>query len=247
MPSAAAHQLVSAGEYNKGLLSGAFLEPNHRLPSGEGKGDSSSKYNNLLVANPDGLMARLRIPAINQDLPVYHGTSDDTLERGLGHLEGTSLPVGGADTHAVITGHSGLATAELFTHLNLVKKGDIFTIEVFGEVLNYKVINTQIVEPDDTKALYPQKGRDLVTLVTCTPLGINSQRILVTGERVDAKPQKDVAALSKPPNAPPFPWWMVYLGGGVAASGLYVWWSGYPAKPKRGGSSPPVRARSDMK
>ncbi len=152
--------------------------------------------------------------------------TDDVLERGTGHLEGTALPVGGASTHAVLTGHRGLATAELFTHLDRVAVGDTFTIEVFGEVLSYRVSVTRVVAPEDTETLYPQTGRDLVTLVTCTPLGINSHRILVTGERILPTPVDDVAAAGARPDIPGFPWWAVILGAVVLALAAYVWAAG---------------------
>ena len=105
-------------------------------------------------------MTRLRIPSIKLDLPTYHGTSDETLLKGLGHLEGTSLPVGGDDTHSVITGHRGLADATMFTHLDKVTKGDMFTLTTFGEVIAYQVVRTQVVEPDETESLQPVIGKD---------------------------------------------------------------------------------------
>ncbi|WP_459583204.1 class C sortase, partial [Aerococcus mictus] len=111
---------------------------------------------------------------IDVDLPVYHGTSDEVLNRAAGHLEGTSLPVGGPSTRAVITAHRGLANARMFTDLNKVNVGDTFTIEVFGDVLTYRVRDTKVVAPEDTDTLRVEEGKDLVTLVTCTPLGINS-------------------------------------------------------------------------
>src|SRR5690606_28125561 len=159
-------------------------------------------------------MARIKIPAIDADLPIFHGTSDSVLQQGIGHLEGSSLPVGGVGTHSVLTGHRGLATSTLFTHLDLMEGGDTFTIETLGEVLSYRVATIKVVQPDETESLYPQAGKDLVTLITCTPLGINSERILVTGERVLPTPHADAVSAAQPPAAP-FPWWAVQLGGGV--------------------------------
>lgn len=164
---------------------------------------------------------------IDVDLPIYHGTSDVTLLRGIGHLEGTALPVGGNGTHAVLTGHRGLAESELFTHLDRLAVGDTFTIEVFGQVLTYRVGETKVVDPSDTETLYPVRGKDLVTLVTCTPLGINSQRILVTGERVTPTPARDLAHAGARPDIPGFPWWVVVIGAAVAVLTLYVWWMGH--------------------
>ena len=138
--------------------------------------------------------------------------------------------MGGVDTHAVLTAHRGLASATLFNDLDKVKIGDRFTIEVAGDVLTYQVFETQVVEPSDTKTLVPRAGQDLVTLVTCTPLGINSHRILVTAERVTPTPEKDLASAGRAPEIPGFPWWAVGLGGGVVAIGLLMWWFGYPPK-----------------
>jgi sortase A len=242
----ATEQLKAAHAYNEALSSGAVLEANHRLPTGSGTTTNSDlDYNGILQADATGVMARIRIPSIDVDLPVYHGTSDETLLKGAGHLEGTSLPVGGADTHAVITAHRGLASATMFTDLNLVEVGDTFSISVFDEVLTYKVTSSIVVNPDQTEALRPVEGKDLVTLVTCTPLGINSQRILLTGERVYPTPLADVVAAESRP-APGFPWWAVAFGGGTLLVGLYAWRSGYPARrrPPRGASAEPAAAGS---
>jgi sortase A len=222
-------QLQLAHKYNDALSSGALLEANTRIPTGKGtSADTSLDYDQMLRIDASGVMARVRIPVIGVDLPVYHGTSDETLLQGVGHLEGTSLPVGGEGTHAVLTAHRGLATAALFTDLNLVAVGDTFSIVVFDQVLTYRVVRTIVVDPDETEALRPVEGQDLVTLVTCTPLGINSQRILVTGERVIPTPVEDVTAAAAKPDIPGFPWWLVILCAGTVVIGLYVWRSGYP-------------------
>lgn len=234
-------QLQLAHKYNDALSSGALLEANKRLPTGKGtSANSALDYNKMLSADASGVMARIRIPDIGVDLPVYHGTSDETLLQGVGHLEGTSLPVGGEGTHSVLTAHRGLATAKLFTDLNLVTVGDTFSVVVFDQVLTYRVARTIVVEPDETEALRPVEGQDLVTLVTCTPLGINSQRILVTGERVVPTPVEDVVAAAAKPDIPGFPWWIVILSAGTLLIALYVWRSGYP--PRRKAGSSPVTA-----
>lgn len=226
-PASRLQALQQAHDYNATLLSGqANVGAGQRIPTSNGSSTGGFDYNELLKADSTGLMARLKIPAINVDLPIYHGTSDATLAHGVGHLEGTALPVGGANTHAVLTGHRGLASATLFTHLDQVKAGDEFTIEVFGEVLTYRVTEIQVVKPEDTATLFPVSGKDLVTLVTCTPLGINSHRILVTGERVTPTPPGNVAAAGKSPNIPGFPWWALGLAAAVTLLGVYVWWSG---------------------
>ncbi|WP_211340879.1 class C sortase [Xylanimonas allomyrinae] len=169
-----------------------------------------------------GPFARLRIPSIDVDLPVYHGTSDATLLKGAGHLQGTSLPVGGPGTRAVLTAHRGLASATMFTHLNRVDEGDAFVIEVLGRVLAYRVIDIAVIEPHSTEEIRPVPREDLVTLVTCTPLGINTQRILVTGERVVPTPADDLAALGSSPDVPRFPWWAVAYA--VATLGNVAWY-----------------------
>ena len=223
-------QIAQAHAYNEALSAGAVLEANNHVPTGAGSSsDSSLSYASILKANEEGLMARLKIPSISLDLPVYHGTADDTLLKGLGHLEGTSLPVGGKGTRSVITGHRGLAEATMFTNLDKVKNGDSLIIEVFGEVLTYRVISTKVVEPEETEALRAEDGKDLLTLVTCTPLGINTHRILLTGERIYPTPAKDIAAAGKRPDVPHFPWWAVALAGGLIVVGLYLWRSGYAA------------------
>ena len=223
-------QIAQAHAYNDALSAGAVLEANNHVPTGAGSSsDNSLSYASILKAKDEGLMARLKIPSISLDLPVYHGTADDTLLKGLGHLEGTSLPVGGEGTRSVITGHRGLAEATMFTHLDKVKDGDSLIIEVFGEVLTYRVTSTKVVEPEETEALRTEAGKDLLTLVTCTPLGINTHRILLTGERIYPTPAKDVAAAGKRPEVPAFPWWAVALVAGLVVVGLYLWRSGYAA------------------
>ncbi|XQS70011.1 class C sortase [Gardnerella sp. KA00603] len=227
-------QLRRAREYNSKLSSGAIYEANTNIPTSHGAtSDASQDYWDQLKVNDDGLMARLRIKKIDLDLPVYHGTEDATLLKGLGHLRGTSLPVGGKGTRSVITGHRGLASAEMFTRLDEVGKGDTFTIEVFDEILTYKVVDKIVVNPDETKKIAAVPGKDLVTLITCTPLGINTQRILVTGERVVPTPAADKALRGKKPDVPRFPWWIVACFGSLCIVGGYIWWAGLPVKKKK--------------
>lgn len=219
--------LEAAHEYNGLLISGAELEAGQRLPTGSGQTDSTQKfnYNELLKADNYGLMARIRIPTIDVDLPIYHGTSDETLLRGAGHLYGTSLPVGGLDTRTVITAHRGLANATMFTNLDKLQKGDTFTIEVFGERLVYRIFEIETVEPDDRETVLPVAGRDLATLVTCTPLGINSHRILVTGERVFPIPVDVQQQLDKPEQLPGFPWFALIWIGVVLLVVTFLWFT----------------------
>ncbi|MGV0111855.1 MULTISPECIES: class C sortase [unclassified Arthrobacter] len=226
-------RLADARRYNQSLGgSGADVAANERLPLAQDpRSGNEEDYRSMLRGDSEGLMARIRIPSIAVDLPIYHGTGDDVLERGIGHLEGTALPVGGPSTHSVITGHRGLATSELFTNLDDVQVDDTFTIEVFGETLAYRVVETLVVDPRDTESLLIQPGEDLMTLVTCTPLGINSHRILVTGERISPTPQADIDAAGDAPDIPGFPWWMYIAGGVVVATTTYVWASGRPPRP----------------
>lgn len=129
-------------------------------------------------------MARVRVPVLGIDLPVYHGTDERTLAQGVGHLYGTDLPVGGVGNHAVLTGHTGIATATLFDELIDATYGDLVAMDVLGETLTYEVTDINVVTPDQVDALIADPNRDLLTLITCTPYGVNSHRLLVTGERV---------------------------------------------------------------
>jgi len=144
------------------------------------------EYGELLVADQSGMMASLEIPSIGLTVPVYHGVADAALERGIGHMPTTALPVGGAGTHCVLVGHNGLASRELFTHLEKVEVGDGFILGVLGRRLGYRVDQILVAEPEDTQALLPVPGADYVSLVTCTPYGINSHRLLVRGVRDDS-------------------------------------------------------------
>ena len=145
-----------------------------------------------------GVMCYVDIPKINVYLPVQHGTGADTLEKSVGHVVGTSLPVGGSSTHAVLSAHSGMASAKLFSDIDQLEKGDVFYIRVLGEVLAYQVDSINIVLPTDTSLLQIEEGKDLVTLVTCTPFGINTHRLLVRGNRVPYTPEQASAAEEKP-------------------------------------------------
>lgn len=141
-------------------------------------------YDDQLNLSGDGLMAYVEVPAISVFLPVYHGTSSHVLDRGVGHLENSSLPVGGESTHAVLSAHSGLTDKKLFTDLELLEEGDCFYIHVLDEILAYEVDQITVVDPGDTENLTIIPGEDHVTLVTCTPYGINSHRLLVRGVRI---------------------------------------------------------------
>ena len=154
--------------------------------TGDGNKDSASskdaEYQRLLDTG-DGVMGSIRIPKISVDLPIYHGTSEQTLASGAGHLYGSSLPVGGKDTHAVITGHRGLVEASMFTRLDEMRVGDYFYIDVMGHTLGYMVDRITEIEPNDTSQLKITSGEDRVTLMTCTPYGVNTHRLLVSALR----------------------------------------------------------------
>ena len=207
-------ELKAADAYNQALpqtgrpvdlatLKGALGEEEYAL------------YNSLLAEGPDGVMAVLDIPSIDVDLPVFHGTDDETLDRGVGHLEGTSLPVGGPGTHAVLSAHSGVVGKDLFTHLEDVAMGDRFTITVLDEVLTYQVDAIDVVLPTETTELGIVPGKDYVTLITCTPVGVNSHRLLVRGVRVpDPGTAPSTQALHAETGAD-FPWWALIAAGAV--------------------------------
>ena len=141
-----------------------------------------------------GVMAYVDIPKINVYLPVQHGTDADTLERSVGHVVGTSLPVGGSSTHAVLSAHSGLASSKLFSDIDQLAEGDVFYIHVLGDTLAYKVDSINTVLPTDTRLLQIEDGKDYVTLVTCTPFGVNTHRLLVRGHRVPHLPEQEATA-----------------------------------------------------
>ena len=147
--------------------------------------DHFSTYSTTLDVTGTGIMGYITIPRIGVELPIYHGTSDAVLQVAAGHLEGTSLPVGGESTHAVISAHRGLPSAKLFTNLDQLEVGDTFTITVLDRVLTYEVDNISIVLPTETDNLKVTEGKDYVTLMTCTPYGINSHRLLVRGRRIE--------------------------------------------------------------
>ena len=155
-----------------------------------------AEYERLLNVGGNGIMGYIEIPSISVELPVYHGTSESVLSVAIGHLEWTSLPVGGESSHCVVSGHRGLPSAKLFTDLDKLVVGDYFMLNILDEVLTYEVDQIRIVEPDVTEDLLIQEGKDLVTLVTCTPYGINSHRMLVRGHRVDNLAQSQVVRVT---------------------------------------------------
>ncbi len=179
-PEVIAEEKEAIRRFNKSLFENAVVLTDPFDPDAYPITDG--EYTELLALDP--VMAYIEIPAINVYLPIYHGTREETLEIGVGHLENTSLPIGGATTHAVLSAHCGLPSARLFTDLHLLQAGNIFRVHVLDEVLTYQVYQVEIVEPDDSTSLHIRKGEDLVTLITCTPYGKNTHRLLVHGRRI---------------------------------------------------------------
>lgn len=175
-------EVLMANTYNTNLL--PCILPDS-FATAEAAEEEDEEYMSCLNLNGDGIMGYVQIPKIGIKLPIFHGTSDEVLQIGAGHLEGSSLPIGGESTHSVLSAHRGLPSASLFTDLDLMKEGDHFYINVLDETLAYEVDQILTVEPVDTTALVVEDGKDLVTLLTCTPYGVNTQRLLVRGHRVD--------------------------------------------------------------
>lgn len=154
----------------------------HRYQPSE---DGHAQYESLLNISGNGIMGYIEIPAIGVSLPIYHGVDDTVLQIAVGHIEGSSLPVGGPGTHCVVSGHRGLPSAKLFTDLDQLTEGDVFLLRVLDEVLTYEVDQIHIVLPQEVELLDIEPGQDLCTLVTCTPYGVNSHRLLVRGHRIE--------------------------------------------------------------
>ena len=184
-----AAELQECREYNRGLLQGGVLLTD---PFDMSQLDPSAMpYAGLLNVDQEGGMAYLRIPAIDVELMIYHGTEEEVLQKGVGHLQGSSLPVGGTGTHCVLSAHTGLNDKKLFTDLDQLENGDIFYIHVLGEILAYQVDQIRVVLPEETEDLKINAQEDYVTLVTCTPYGINTHRLLVRGTRVPYEEERE--------------------------------------------------------
>ncbi len=188
--------LEAAGAYNEALAFRGGVGMKELLKDGTGM---EEEYASLLDLNGNGVMGSVEIPKIDINLPIYHGTTEEVLQLGAGHLEGTSLPIGGADTHASISAHRGLPMKKMFTNLDQLEAGDVFYLHVLGETLAYQVEQTETVLPDQVDALAIVPGEDRVTLITCTPYGINTHRIYVHGVRVPYEEAVEAAAAAEPP------------------------------------------------
>ena len=178
---------------------------------------ASEDYGHQLNVAGDGIMGYIEIPTINVNLPIYHGTGSDSLERGVGHLLGSSLPVGGESTHAIHTGHSGMASQKMFTDLVQVEVGDVFYLHILNETLAYQVRELNTVLPHDTSLLGISTGEDLCTLITCTPYGINTHRLLVTGNRIPYEEAETIVEeITQQEQQPRSTWEEKYIAGIVA-------------------------------
>ena len=210
-------QREAAQQYN-GMLSGAVA-----ITEGGASAPPLAYAQQLTVG---GVMAYVDIPKINVCLPVQHGTDADTLERAVGHVVGTSLPVGGGSTHAVLSAHSGMARSKLFSDIDQLAEGDVFYIRVLGDTLVYEVDSIHTVLPTDTSLLQIEDGKDLVTLVTCTPFGINTHRLLVRGHRVPYTQEQEVVVATEKPAVSS--WTRHYLTGlTIGLSAVAVVGGGY--------------------
>lgn len=178
-------EIEKAKKYNENLVSGHVQLKDPFVKESLEK--DSVEYNSLLKMTDDGVMGFIKIPCINVSIPIYHGTSEEVLQIGVGHLQGTSLPIGGPSTHAVITGHTGLSSAKLFTDLTELEEGDMFFLRVMGENIAYQVDKISVVLPSEMDNIEIEKGKDYCTLVTCTPYSVNTHRLLVRGTRVEYK------------------------------------------------------------
>ena len=224
-PAQRSRLLDRARAYNAALPQGRLRDPWTSTDTAPGL-DRGTYARQLALAGGHGVIGRIVYPRVGIDLPIYHGTAPEVLREGAGHLFGSSLPAGGAGSHAVITSHSGYLH-KLFDDLHQARRGDVFAIDVLDRTLYYEVDRIDTVLPDRTESLRIERGRDLVTLVTCTPIGVNSHRLLVRGHRVAAPARPPAATHLIGPGArrarAGFPWWLVVLLAGGTASTVVLW------------------------
>lgn len=231
-PEKVAQALLDAHAYNQSLTGIPLADPYSATSS---EHDTAAWDNYLHQLADTDVMGRIRVPDVGIDLPIHHGTSDEAMRTGAGHLYGTALPVGDTGARPVLSTHTGLRSATLFDRLTDVKIGDTFYVDVYGETLAYKVTRIDVITPDQIEALAPTPGKDLVTLMTCTPYAVNSHRLLVTGERVPYDPTTDpapttAAATTSPVDfilntITPLPWYMRLMGVaslGALTTGVFM-------------------------
>lgn len=211
---------AAAEQYNESLSPVQFAK--------EGIEAASVDYHDLLDPSGSGIMGYIEIPKISVDLPIYHGTSEDVLQAGVGHMIGSSLPVGGEGCHSVLTGHSGVAEKRLFSDLDQLAVGDEFYLKALGQTLAYEVTEINTVLPHETELLELVQGEDLCTLVTCTPFGVNTHRLLVCGRRVAYEPDALQPQEEQEPTPPVKSTWKdqyihgLELGGGIVGSSILL-------------------------
>lgn len=190
--------------------------------SREALAQATESYDELLNIRGDGIMGYVEIPKISVDLPIYHGTDESSLNRGTGHLLGSSLPIGGKGCHCVITGHSGLAGQKMFSDLDQLKLGDVFYLKTLDETLAYMVLNISTVLPEDTSKLSIDPAQDTVTLVTCTPYGVNTHRLLVQGQRIELPTAQRIVEQADFQETPTKSTWTHEYLRGIAYGGLGI-------------------------
>ena len=238
-------ELALARSYNEKMPRGPLRDPYAYDVSPEQEDAAFTDYTRLLEAAPSGVMGHLSYPAAGISLPIYHGTADSVLARGVGHLYGSSLPIGGEGTHSVLTSHSGLVNAKLFTELPAkARTGDIFTVTVLGETSRYQVDQILTVLPDQSDTLRIVPGEDYVTLITCTPVGVNSHRLFVRGTRIADLPEQESGRqeIAGDGITVGFPWWIVWLIGGVGLSVIV-----FLPVPKRGRTDDAAASDQELK
>lgn len=212
-------EMEKAQAYNEALVPSILPDS---FAIAEAADEPDAEYMSALNIADDGVMGTVEIPKIGITLPIFHTTEEEILEKAAGHLEGSSLPVGGESTHAVITAHRGLPSAALFTDLDRLEEGDHFLLHVLDETLCYEVDQILTVEPDDTSALEVEDGEDLVTLITCTPYGVNTHRLMVRGHRVPYV-EEEVAAENVPLSRISLHTsYLLWVAAGLAVTGVFI-------------------------
>ena len=225
--------LAIARDYNDHMPEGTLRDP-YTTPAPDASADEAyGLYDELLRVQGTNVMGEITYQRLGIGLPVYHGTSEDVLTKGAGHLYGSSLPVGGLSTHSVLTSHSGLLNASLFTDLPEARKGDTFTVRVLGETHWYRVDQIETVLPEETEGLRIVDGKDYVTLITCTPIGINSHRLLVRGERIAPPADAGRHTIQGDGKHAGFPWWALVF---TAASATTAYLLFAPPRQKKASS-----------
>lgn len=184
--------------------------------------EPDKEYMSCLNVTGDGMMGIVEIPKIDIKIPIYHTTEDEVLQVAAGHLEGSSLPIGGANTHAVISAHRGLPSAALFTDLDQMEVGDHFLLHILDDILCYEVDQITVVEPEDTASLAVESGEDQVTLLTCTPYGVNTQRMLVRGHRISYEPEELAAIQSESKTVSFRTNYLLWVVVGLGITGIFV-------------------------